>query len=318
VVDDYEPWRSFVISTLQKHAEWQVIGEAADGLEAVQKTLELQPDLVLLDIGLPRLNGIEVARQVLNHAAHSKILFLSENRSSDIVVEALRTGASAYVLKSNAASELLPAMKSVLQGKQFVSAVLARSGSSEPMNKRADAIKHCHEAAFYEDDIRLIDGYARFVESAMKDANAVIVVASELHRARLHARLATDGVDVAASIERGNYLPIDAVAALSRITINDMPDSTRCAGLVRDLVTRAAGNVKGEYARVAVCGEIAPTLLSSGNAEGAIQLEHMWDEITRGYGVTTLCIYSSSAFPNQESNPAFKRICMEHSAVRSQ
>ena len=121
VVDDYQPWRRFVCLTLENHPELQVIGEVSDGLEAVHKTQELQPDLILLDIGLPTLNGIEAARRILRLSPRAKILFVSENHSVDIVIEALRTGGSGYVVKSNAASELLPAVNAVLQGRRFVS-----------------------------------------------------------------------------------------------------------------------------------------------------------------------------------------------------
>ena len=121
MVDDYPPFRQVVRSTFQKRTELLVIGEVSDGLAAVRYSRELQPDLVLLDIGLPDLNGIEVARQVREVAPSSKILFVSENRSREIVTEALRSG-DGYVAKSNAGSDLLLAVESVLQGKQFVSA----------------------------------------------------------------------------------------------------------------------------------------------------------------------------------------------------
>ena len=85
MVDDYEPWRSFATRTLQKKSELQVVSEASDGLEAVLKAQELQPDLILLDIGLPTLNGIAAARRILQYAPKTRILFLSEQRSSDIV-----------------------------------------------------------------------------------------------------------------------------------------------------------------------------------------------------------------------------------------
>ena len=101
------------------------MGETSDGLEAVHKAEELQPDLILLDIGLPTLNGIEVARRIQVVSPTSKILFVSENRSPEIAEEALRTGAGGYVVKSDAVGELLPAVKAVLEGKQFMSASLA-------------------------------------------------------------------------------------------------------------------------------------------------------------------------------------------------
>jgi len=125
VVDDNEPWRRYLAAALRKEQGLQVIGEASDGLEAVQKAEELQPDLILLDIGLPTLNGIESARRIREVSPASKILFVSENRSAGIAEEALSTGAGGYVLKSDAAGELLPATKAVLEGKRFISVSLA-------------------------------------------------------------------------------------------------------------------------------------------------------------------------------------------------
>ena len=125
VVEDFEPWRRFISTTLQKQPELEISGQVSDGLEAVRQAQELQPDLILLDIGLPTINGIEAARRIREVSPASKILFVSETRSPEIAEEALNTGAGGYVLKSDAASDLLPAIKAVLQGKRFVSASLA-------------------------------------------------------------------------------------------------------------------------------------------------------------------------------------------------
>jgi DNA-binding NarL/FixJ family response regulator len=125
VVDDYEPWRRYFSTAIQKQPELQVIGQVSDGLEAVQQAQQLQPDLILLDIGLPTLNGIEAARRIREVSPASKILFVSENRSVDVAEEALSTGAGGYVVKSDARSELSPAIKAVLEGKRFISASLA-------------------------------------------------------------------------------------------------------------------------------------------------------------------------------------------------
>lgn len=124
VVDDHEAWIRFVSAAVHREPEWQVIGEASDGLQAVQMAQQLKPDLVLLDIGLPKLNGIEAARRIVEVSPGSKILFVSENRSRDIADHALDTGARGYVVKSDAGSELLPAMRAILEGKRFVSGSL--------------------------------------------------------------------------------------------------------------------------------------------------------------------------------------------------
>jgi DNA-binding NarL/FixJ family response regulator len=125
VVDDYEPFRRFVCSTLERRPDLQIIGEASDGLEAVQKAEELQPDLILLDIGLPTLNGIEAARRIRKLSPESKILFISQESSADVVQEALRLGALGFVVKTHAESELLAAVEAVRQGRQYLSSGLS-------------------------------------------------------------------------------------------------------------------------------------------------------------------------------------------------
>ena len=121
VVEDFAPFWQVIRSTLAERPDVQVIDEVADGLEAVQKAELLEPDLVLLDIGLPTLNGIEAARQIRQLAPDSKIIFLSQEFSAEVVEEALRLGAWGYVPKTRAGSDLLPAVEAVLSGKRFVS-----------------------------------------------------------------------------------------------------------------------------------------------------------------------------------------------------
>ena len=124
-------------------------------------------------------------------------------------------------------------------------------------------------------------------------------------------------MDVSAAIEQGRYIPLDAAETLSRLTVNNMPDPVRCTKVVGDLIMEATKSVKGTTGRVAACGETASTLLSKGYAEEAIKLEQLWDEITKGYGLLTLCGYLSSAFPSHEADPIFQRICAEHSKIYS-
>jgi DNA-binding NarL/FixJ family response regulator len=117
VVDDFAEWRRELCATIQEIPGLHVVGEAADGLEAIQKSKDLRPDLILLDIGLPRLNGIEVARRLSKVCPESKIIFVTENRSSDIREEGFRAGGSAFVIKSDSASELVAAINFVLKRK---------------------------------------------------------------------------------------------------------------------------------------------------------------------------------------------------------
>src|SRR5262245_13185244 len=149
VVDDYEPWREHITSTLRKHQQWQIVGEAADGFEAVQKAHALSPDLILLDIGLPVLNGIQAGRRILSQNPDAKILFVSEHRSRDIVEAALASGARGYIVKSDAGRELLPAMQATFDGQRFVSASAAESILEKPPAAMVVRKPRRHEAGFY-------------------------------------------------------------------------------------------------------------------------------------------------------------------------
>ena len=121
VVEDFAAFRQFICLTLGKSSDLRVIGELSDGLEAVQKAVELKPDLILMDIGLPSLNGIEAARRIRKVVPESKIIFLSVESSVDVVQEALSQGARGYVAKLKAHVDLFAAVEAVLLGMTFVS-----------------------------------------------------------------------------------------------------------------------------------------------------------------------------------------------------
>jgi DNA-binding NarL/FixJ family response regulator len=126
VVEDYPPFLQCISSILGGRDDLQIVGKAADGLQAVQTAEELQPDLILLDIGLPTLNGIAAAHRISRVAPRATVLFLSQEIDPDVVAAALRNGAKGYVYKQNAKTDLLPAIEAVLRGDHFVSTRLDR------------------------------------------------------------------------------------------------------------------------------------------------------------------------------------------------
>src|SRR5215470_1485011 len=155
VVDDFEPWRRHVASTLGESSRWQIVGEAADGPDAIEKAARLRPDLILLDVGLPTVNGIEAARRILAHDSNLKILFVSEHQSWEIAEAALCTGARGYICKSDSGRELAPAMDAIVEGRRFVAArfggrVVERASGHVLNNRR-------HEALFYSSSESLLD-----------------------------------------------------------------------------------------------------------------------------------------------------------------
>ena len=120
VVDDYAPFRDFVRGVLQARPELHIIGEACDGHQAIQEAQKLTPELILLDIGMPTLNGIEAAKKISELLPDAKIIFVTQENDPDVVATALSNGAKGLVLKVNAHRELLPAVGAVLEGRRFI------------------------------------------------------------------------------------------------------------------------------------------------------------------------------------------------------
>ena len=114
IAEDFPPFRQFVCSMLAERNDLRIIEKVSDGVEAVQKAAELKPDLILLDIGLPTMNGIEAARRIRALVPESKIIFLSQESSADVIEEALNTGAGGYVVKAQAGSQLLAAIDAAM------------------------------------------------------------------------------------------------------------------------------------------------------------------------------------------------------------
>jgi DNA-binding NarL/FixJ family response regulator len=126
VVDDFAGFRHIICSMLSNRPDLLVVAEASDGLEAVCKAEELQPDLIVLDLYMPKLNGLEAARRIRTLSPKSKIMIVSMESSADDVQEALRSGAAGYVIKTKIANHLLPAIEAVLQGKCWFAAAVTR------------------------------------------------------------------------------------------------------------------------------------------------------------------------------------------------
>ena len=315
VADDFKDWRRQVRLLFQARPEWQVIAEASDGSEAVQKAEDLKPDLIVLDIGLPKPNGIEAARRIQQISPSSKIVFLSQNNDHDVVRAALGTGALGYVLKTDAQNELLPAVDGVLRGKQFVSSGLKGYEFTDTAEEKAP---HCHEVLFYSDEAILLDTFARFIAVALKSGRAAIVVITESHSDGLVSRLKAQGLDVDAATQQGTYIQLDVAKTLSTFMVDGMPDATRFFEFAAGLIEAAAKAAREPHRGVVACGEDPSVLWAEGKADAAIRLEQLCDEVAKAFGLDMLCGYTLSSFHGEEDEHVFQSICAEHSAAYSQ
>jgi len=331
VVEDSEPFRLYICSTLRKIPEFQIVGEVEDGLEAVEKAQELQPDLIILDIGLPSLNGIDAARRIRKLSPRSKILILSNESSADLVREALAVGALGYVVKTRAGSELLDAIEAVLQGNQFVGGGLSghhftSASDSETLDRPDESlpplalgrmeITRNHEVEFYSDDAAFVVGFTGFIEAALESGSVVMVAVTESHRRSIFQRLRELGIDLLSAIEQGRYVSLDA-DLLSAFMVNDLPDRARFLEVVGNAVLAAATAPRGDRRRVQMCGECSAFLVAQGKAEAAVVFEHLWDVIAKSCNADILCGYMLNRFQREQESHIYERICAEHSAVSS-
>jgi DNA-binding NarL/FixJ family response regulator len=335
VADDFAPWRRFVSSMiLQKEPEWHIVCEVEDGFEAVEKAKELMPDLILLDIGLAKLNGIKAARQIRLIAPDLKILFLSAFDSMEVVEEALNTGASGYVAKLDAARELIAAVEAISQGRQFVSSRIRGRISTPAANAQASGkpIRHevlasrsadserefarCHEVQFYSDDRVFLESIGQFIGATLKLGNAAIVVATKRHRDQLLQGLRAQGVDVDALIQQGAYLSLDAADTLSTFMINDWPDADRFLETFSKLIESTSKAAKATHPRVAIFCEGVALLWAMGKKEATIRLEQLGNDLAQTRKVDMLCAYPFSLHV-QDDKPWFTAICREHSAIHA-
>ena len=129
LAEDFKPYRAIVASLLAGNPDLRVVCEASDGIEAVEKAKQLQPNLILMDIGLPKLNGLEAARRIHELVPSSKIVFLTQETDIDVVREALSLGAAGYIIKQRAGTDLIAGLAAIFEGRQFVSDGFARNSS---------------------------------------------------------------------------------------------------------------------------------------------------------------------------------------------
>ena len=332
VVDDYRPWRRHICSVLRTRTEIQVIAEISDGLEAVQKAQELRPDLILLDIGLPSLSGLEVARRIRELSPKSKVLFISQETSTDIVLGALATGAAGYVVKADASGELRTALSAVLRGEKYVSTRLAdriftnASGTDSHQDAsigtvatagppRRSAPELGHVVHFYADDGVLLDRLSSLIGDSLRAGESAVAVMTSSHRSGLEKRLIAQGFEVNEAINIGRLAIYDADRALSLFMDAAGPSRDRFLLQFGEIVRKARATITAKNRRVVIFGEMVAVLWAREEYEAAIRLEGLWNELALTCPFYLCCAYPANGFPDTSSRDSFAAVCAQHSDV---
>jgi DNA-binding NarL/FixJ family response regulator len=141
IADDHEIVRHGIRALIESHPGWEVCAEAVDGREAVEKTVELRPDLALIDVSMPNLNGLDAARQILQALPHACVLILTMHESEQIVREVLEVGARGFLLKSDAARDLVSAIQALQRRTTFFTSSVAEMVLNGFLDRNGDTPK---------------------------------------------------------------------------------------------------------------------------------------------------------------------------------
>jgi DNA-binding NarL/FixJ family response regulator len=336
LVEDFCTFRRAIRTMLESHAEFQVVGEAEDGEAAIQLAAKLLPDIILLDINLPKWNGLQIMPQVLKLSPSSKIVFLTQEPSPEVAEEALRLGALGYVVKSDAGGELLKALEAIMREERYLSRRLNTQMTSETLQglgitkaatthnanggipgSQRESIQCAHEAQYYVHDSDFLESLQGCVSKALTAGDAVIVFLTLSHQLALCRRLQARGLTLNDELRTGRLRLVDAEATITGYLGDGLPGEARSreeAGLLIESADKAR---IGEHSRVCVFGECLSLLYARGKADIVLALERLWGELARTHNLYLRCWYQMSREQLKSDRQFFQKVCEEHTAVHS-
>lgn len=200
----------------------------------------------------------------------------------------------------------------IMHGTQ-VTAILGKV----PINKSSwsQHTDHEHGVQFYSQDKFLIEELSEYIGGALQAGDSAVVVATEPHRNSLLQWLSVRGLDVGGLLEQGRFQMMDAAQLLSTFMSDGWPNGDRFKEVVGGIVAKALRSAGGSRPRVAIFGEMVALLWADGNADAAIRVEQLWNELARTHVFSLFCAYPMSSFKKEEDAALFLKVCDEHSAV---
>jgi DNA-binding NarL/FixJ family response regulator len=193
VADDHEVVRRGLCALLSGHSDWEVCGEAADGREAVEKTKQLRPDIVIMDLGMPNLNGLDAARQMLREEHSPRILFLTVTDCEEMIQEVLKVGAKGYLLKSDAAKDLVTAVEELRQNRSYFNSRVSSIVLDGFLNGNTESIKNSQQLTPREREIVQLLAEGKSNKEVAVTLNLSVKTA-ETHRSNLMRKLGLHSV----------------------------------------------------------------------------------------------------------------------------
>jgi CheY-like chemotaxis protein len=304
VVDDHPEMLRRVCALLA--SRFDVVAAARDGYEAIELAHRLVPDIVLLDIVMPRLNGFQVAARLQALDSQARVVFMTSHDDEVYVEQAFQAGAWGFVRKTRLAADLVRALDHAHDGRVFLPSL-----GTLPTVTESGA----HAVQFHSYDGRFIQGVSDFANHALRRGQVVAVVATPAVRAGIAGRLREFGWRAGELGEYGRYHAMDAEESLAGIMQGDRPDPQRLGASVAALERMRIKAADTRDPRLTLIGEIAVPLLLNGNVQGALEIERLWNGQTRGLPWLGVCCYPMACFDDPTAPQQLHEVCAEHGFV---
>jgi len=304
LADDHVHFRESVSGLLS--AAFEIVATAADGHQALDLARRLRPDVLVLDIGIPDCNGFQALELLRRDAPDIRVVFLTMHRYEGFVAAAINGGAHGYVMKSRIHLDLISAIDHALAGRLFLPSLT--SLSTVGGNR--------HAVQFHASDSHFLDEVSQLVAATLRAGEQVVLVTNEATRVGVADRLQARQLNLAVLTEREQYVVQDSALALSQVMHDGRPDRARLEEMIRDLDRLRLARPTGPRGRLTIFGDMSVLLCRSGQFEAALELERLWDELTRGLPFFTVCGYPIGCFEHHpEAANLLADVCAEHSAV---
>jgi CheY-like chemotaxis protein len=329
IADDHEWFRRTVRSFIESHREYHVCGEAGDGIDAIEKVRQLHPDIVLMDISMPQMDGLQATRILRREIPDCKVIIVTQDDPMIAREQAHSVDANGFVTKSDLTRDLLPTMRRVAMennsifdptknepgvgsDRSLADAEGVVAGQGEPWHGLlADAGPRDHIVQLYQDQQFLNRAVCRFAAAAIANGEGVILVPTVAHWDAFRPRLESEGVDVKAAEKRGQLTIVDADNLLPTFMRDGMPDSPVFLGLAANVVSQARGN--GRYTKVRWWGEMVNILWERGEVAASMQLEDLFDHLAEEQNIAIFCSFLMDNFNGDVHARMLPRLGENHS-----